>query len=65
MNTQHIKPSRALTVLALITAMDAMQDDPELEEVDTLSLMEEAISLALEHLTGASRHTRDNEEGNT
>lgn len=50
---------------ALSHALAAMQDDPELEEVDTLSLMEEAIHDAYTFLTGTHHptHTSKNITG--
>jgi hypothetical protein len=37
---------------SLLAAQHEIECDPELEECDTLALMEEAISDALEYLTG-------------
>lgn len=53
------RPTKEDAIDSLLSAMDAMQQDPELEEVDTLGLMEQAISDALQHLTGKIKHTRD------
>lgn len=43
--------TRDTVMTALTLALEAMQEDPELEEVDTLSLMEEAIHHATDFLT--------------
>lgn len=57
-----MRPTKLTVIAALTQAMNAMQDDPELEDVDTLSLMEDAISDALEYFTGERRTTRQHEK---
>lgn len=49
---------RDTVIVSLTDAMNAMQDDPEFNDVDTTALMETAISEALELLTGTKRTTR-------
>ena len=43
-------------------AMDMMQADPELEEVDTLAVMEETISDTIYFFTKKRRTTRGKEQ---
>lgn len=57
---RHIYEERQALVQSLTVCMDAMQADPEFEEVDTLSLMEDAISDAIFFFTDIRRNTRDN-----
>lgn len=45
-------------VMDLRDVMAMMQNDPELEEVDTLSVMEDIISDVLYHFTGERHRTR-------
>lgn len=53
-----IPSGRPSIVAQLNAAMDAMQKDPEFEDVDTLAIMEEAISNAITYHTGKIRTTR-------
>jgi hypothetical protein len=48
-------------IIDLNNTMDNMQADPELEEVDTLSVMEETISDAIFFFTKKRRTTRGKE----
>jgi hypothetical protein len=52
-------------IIDLNCAMDMMQADPELEEVDTLSVMEDVISDAIYFFTKKRRTTRDLEKKTT
>lgn len=45
-------PTKAAVMIALQVAHDNMRDDPDLENVDTLALMETAIATALHYFTG-------------